>query len=62
MYLLIKQKTSLDMRSKNFAMALKWIIFLPCILPLCLVYGIIHGTANMVKKMLWSMWNDVSGN
>jgi len=43
----------------NHGMALQWIIFLPIILPLCLVFGAIQGAVNMVEKMIQRMWIDL---
>ena len=43
----------------NHAMALQWIIFLPIILPLCLVFGAVQGTVNMIEKMAQRMWLDI---
>lgn len=43
----------------NHAMALQWIIFLPIILPLCLVFGAVQGAAAMLEKMAQRMWLDI---
>lgn len=43
----------------NHAMALQWIIFLPIILPLCLIFGAVQGAVNMVEKMIQRMWLDI---
>ncbi|WP_373330861.1 hypothetical protein [Salmonirosea aquatica] len=43
----------------NFAMALQWVIFLPIILPLCLVFGAVQGAVNMIEKMAQRMWLDL---
>lgn len=43
----------------NYAMALQWIIFLPIILPLCLVFGALQGVVNMVGAMAQRMMLDI---
>ena len=43
----------------NYAMALQWIIFLPVILPLCLVFGALQGVVNMVGIMAQRMMLDI---
>lgn len=43
----------------NYSMAMQWIIFLPVILPLCLVFGAVQGIANMMEKMVNRMWIDM---
>ena len=43
----------------NYAMALQWIIFLPVILPLCLVFGALQGVVNMVSTMAHRMILDI---
>jgi len=40
----------------NFTMALQWLIFLPVILPLCIIFGAVQGVMNMVEKMAHRMW------
>ena len=46
-------------RKFNYAMALQWIIFLPIILPLCLVFGALQGIFNMVGTMAQRMMLDI---
>ncbi|MCF0049740.1 hypothetical protein MUK70_23280 [Dyadobacter chenwenxiniae] len=43
----------------NFTMALQWLIFLPIILPLCIIFGAIEGVVKMVEKMAQRMWIDM---
>lgn len=43
----------------NMTMALKWVIFLPVILPLCLVFGALKGIVVMVDQMLQQMYTDI---
>jgi hypothetical protein len=46
-------------RRFNFTMALQWLIFLPVILPLCIIFGAFQGVMNMVEKMAQRMWADM---
>lgn len=46
-------------RRFNFTMALQWLIFLPVILPLCIIFGALQGIMNMVEKMAQRMWIDM---
>lgn len=43
----------------NYAMAMQWIIFLPVILPLCLVFGALQGVVNMFGTMAQRMMLDI---
>ena len=43
----------------NFTMALQWFIFLPVILPLCIIFGAVQGIVRMVEKMFSLMWMDI---
>lgn len=43
----------------NYSMAMHWIIFLPIILPLCLVFGAVQGIFAMMEKILSRMWLDI---
>ncbi|QRR02916.1 hypothetical protein [Dyadobacter sandarakinus] len=43
----------------NFTMALQWLIFLPVILPLCIVFGALQGILKTVEKMAHRMWLDM---
>ena len=40
-------------------MAIKWIVFLPVILPLCVVFGTLQGIMAMVDKMAQQMMVDI---
>lgn len=46
-------------RKFNYSMALQWIIFLPIIIPLCLVFGAVQGIMNTFEKMAQRMWADM---
>ncbi|MCE7043147.1 hypothetical protein [Dyadobacter sp. CY312] len=43
----------------NATMALQWLIFLPVILPLCIIFGAFQGIVGMVEKMAQRMWIDL---
>lgn len=43
----------------NYSMAMQWIIFLPVILPLCLIFGAVQGIVNMMEKVVNRMWIDM---
>lgn len=43
----------------NLTMAIKWIVFLPIILPLCIVFGALKGITSMVDKMAQQMMIDI---
>ena len=43
----------------NLTMALQWLIFLPVILPLCVIFGAFQGVVGMVEKMANRMWIDM---
>lgn len=47
------------MKRFNYTMALQWFIFLPIILPLCVVFGAVQGAMNMIEKMGQRMWTDI---
>ena len=46
-------------RNFNFTMALQWLLFLPIILPLCIIFGAFQGIVNMLEKMAVRMWMDI---
>lgn len=46
-------------RSFNFTMALQWLLFLPIILPLCIIFGAVQGVVTMLEKMAVRMWMDI---
>ena len=48
------------MKKPNLYMAFQWLIFLPVILPLCIIFGALQGMFNTVEQMAHQMWNDVS--
>ncbi|CAG5010625.1 hypothetical protein DYBT9275_04779 [Dyadobacter sp. CECT 9275] len=47
------------MKRFNYTMALQWLIFLPVILPLCIIFGAVQGILNMIEKMAQRMWMDI---
>ncbi len=48
------------MKKFNVSMAMQWFIFLPVILPLCVVFGAIQGVFNMVEKVAGRMMTDIA--
>lgn len=47
------------MQKFNFTMALKWFIYFPLILPLCMVFGALEGMYTMINKMFERMRFDI---
>jgi len=47
------------MNKLNLTKALQWLIFLPLILPLCIIFGAFQGVVGMVEKMAQRMWIDL---
>ena len=47
------------MKKLNITKALQWLIFLPLILPLCIIFGAFQGVVGMVEKMAQRMWIDM---
>ncbi|WP_247232363.1 hypothetical protein [Telluribacter sp. SYSU D00476] len=43
----------------NHSRALQWFVFLPIILPLCIVFGAVQGIVATVEKMAQRMWLDM---
>lgn len=43
----------------NLAMLIQWVIFMPIILPLCIIFGALHGAVSLVKKMIDRMATDI---
>ncbi|TAE40507.1 MAG: hypothetical protein EAZ70_04405 [Runella slithyformis] len=48
------------MRKPNFYMVFQWLMFLPVILPLCIIFGALQGMFNTVGQMAYQMWEDIS--
>jgi len=48
------------MKKSNLHMVFQWLLFLPVILPLCIVFGALQGMFNTVEQMAQQMWSDVS--
>lgn len=50
----------LNLKGKiNVTMLIQWIVFLPIILPLCIVFGAAQGIATMLEKMTNQMMDDI---
>gem|GEM_PF-2830538 len=50
------------MKTKNFALAIMWVIYLPFILPICLIFGILNGAGKMLGNIVSCMWSDITKN
>jgi hypothetical protein len=48
------------MKKSNLYMAFQWLLFLPVILPLCILFGAIQGVFNTVELMAQQIMTDVS--
>jgi hypothetical protein len=48
------------MKKFNYAMALRWMIFLPVLLVLCIVLGALEGISSMLIKMIRQMGIDIA--
>jgi|JI102314A2RNA_FD_contig_51_2516261_length_307_multi_2_in_0_out_0_1 hypothetical protein len=48
------------MKKPNLHLAFQWLIFLPIILPLCIIFGALQGVVNTVEQMTHQMWVDVT--
>jgi uncharacterized protein YneF (UPF0154 family) len=48
------------MKKPNFYMVFQWLMFLPVILPLCIIFGALQGMFNTVGQMAYQMWEDIS--
>jgi hypothetical protein len=48
------------MKGRKMYLAFQWLIFLPIILPLCVVFGALQGAFNTIEEMVHQMWSDVS--
>lgn len=48
------------MKKPNLHLAFQWLIFLPIILPLCIIFGALQGVINTVEQMTHQMWVDVT--
>ncbi len=46
-------------RKVNLAMAVQWIVFMPVILPLCIIFGAVQGASSLVQKMINCMLADI---
>lgn len=40
-------------------MAMQWVVFMPVILPLCIVFGAVQGASSLVQKMVNCMIADL---
>lgn len=43
----------------NATMLIQWVVFLPIILPLCIVFGAAQGIATMLEKMTNQLMDDI---
>ena len=50
------------MKINKLHLALQWIVFLPIILPLCIVFGAIQGIFDTLEDMFYQTRADVSEN
>jgi hypothetical protein len=48
------------MKKTNLFMAIQWLIFMPIILPICLLFGALQGVASSAEQVLQRMWTDVT--
>jgi hypothetical protein len=48
------------MKTIRLYMMLQWLLFLPIILPLCMVFGALRGAVLMAERVIEQMSTDVS--
>lgn len=48
------------MKKANVFMAIQWLIFLPIILPICLIFGAFQGIASSAEQVIQRIWADVT--
>ena len=48
------------MKTIRFYMILQWVLFLPIILPLCMVFGALRGAVLMAERVIEQMGTDIS--
>ncbi|MCU0341037.1 MAG: hypothetical protein MUE30_14240 [Spirosomaceae bacterium] len=48
------------MKKHKLHLAFQWLMFLPIILPLCVIFGALQGVFNTVEQMFQQMWTDVT--
>lgn len=48
------------MKKPNLFMAVQWLIFLPVILPICLIFGALQGIASSAEQVVQRIWADVT--
>lgn len=48
------------MKKHKMYLAFQWLLFLPIILPLCVIFGALQGVINTLEQMVQQMWTDVS--
>jgi hypothetical protein len=46
-------------RKVNLSMAMQWFVFMPVILPLCVIFGAVQGASSLVQKMINCMIADL---
>ncbi|WP_345269266.1 hypothetical protein [Nibrella viscosa] len=47
------------MKGIRLYMILQWVLFLPIILPLCVVFGALRGAFQMVERVMDQFWTDI---
>jgi hypothetical protein len=48
------------MRTIRLYMVLQWVLFLPILLPLCMVFGALRGAILMAERVIDQMTTDIS--
>ncbi len=48
------------MKKSNLHLVFQWVIFLPILLPLCLLFGALQGIASSAEQMFNTFWTDIS--
>ncbi|MEZ0541732.1 hypothetical protein [Fibrella arboris] len=48
------------MRTIRLYMILQWVLFLPILLPLCMVFGALRGAVLMAERVIDQMSTDIS--
>ena len=48
------------MKRIRLYMILQWVVFLPIILPLCMIFGALRGAVQMAERVVNQLWADVA--
>lgn len=48
------------MKSFRIYMILQWVLFLPIILPICIIYGALRGIVQMIELIIKQFMEDVA--